>query len=202
MLTLQTLLSLPVFLSTTLVAHALASPSPGGFIDSDNKGSAPPFAAVLTGGDGCNAEDLEAIRDGFEEMTRLFRAALPVNWEGEAELEFFGRPDRISNYTAMIESNLRRAAQYGNLKGDATVNPDIHVRCDDPNSLCDEGNKREGKHVAYNIGNDPHINFCKRYFGLDALDDTVDKEAQNMTTNLELMNYYNRGMVVLLEPMG
>ena len=93
----------------------------------------------------------------------------------------------------MIEGNLLRAAQYANLRENATRNPDIHVRCDDPNDMCDEGNKKDGKHFAYNIGNEPHINFCKRYFNLDPLDERVDKEAGDVKTNRDVMQYYNRG---------
>jgi len=192
MLTLQKLLSLPVFLSATLIAHALAAPQ--GFIDDDDtKDENLNYAAALTGGERCSDKDIKAIREGFHEMNRLFRAALDPDWTRQAELEFFGREERISNYTEMIEGNLLRAAQYGNLEGNPARNPDIHVRCDDPNDLCDEGNKKDGRHMVYNIGNEPHINFCERYFELDSLDDEVDGEADQEQTKNNLLNYYNRG---------
>jgi hypothetical protein len=191
MLTVQKLLSLPVFLLTTLIAHALAAPQ--GFIDKDKNDPNRNYAAALTGGEECGDKKIKAIRDGFAEMNKLFQAALNPDWTQEAEIELFGRQDRISNYTAMIEGNLRRAAQYGNLKGNATRNPDIHVRCDDPNGICDDGSKKEGKHTVYNIGNEPHINFCKKYFDLDALDEEVDDEAGDERTKNDLLNYYNRG---------
>jgi hypothetical protein len=191
MFTLQKLLSLPVFLSATIIAHALAAPQ--GFIDEENKDENLNYAAVLTGGENCGDEELKAIRGGFHEMNKLFQAALNPDWTRQAELEFFGRRERISNYTEMIEGNLLRAAQYGNQEGNTIRNPDIHVRCDDPNDLCDEGNKREGKHTVYNIGNEPHINFCEKYFDLDSLDEEVDEEAGDEQTKNDLLNYYNRG---------
>lgn len=191
MLTLRSLLSLPVFLSSTLIAHVLAAGN--GFIDAEENGVSVDLAAQLTGGEKCDDMQLERITKGFNEMNMLFQAAVRVDWNGEAELEFFGRRERIQNYTGMIEGNLKRAAQYANLKGNATRNPDIHVRCDDPNDMCDEGNKKDGKHPAYNIGNEPHINFCKRYFNLDPLEEKVDKEAGNQETNRDIMQYYNRG---------
>ncbi|KAF2689520.1 hypothetical protein K458DRAFT_358342 [Lentithecium fluviatile CBS 122367] len=190
MLTVQKLLSLPVFLSATLIAHALAAPQ--GFIDEDKKDSNLDYAAALTGGEGCGDKELKAIREGFDEMNKIFQAALNPDFTREAEVEFFGPPDRISNYTAMIEGNLRRAAQYGNREGNATKNPDIHVRCDDPNGMCDEGDKKKGKHYVYNIGNEPHINFCNKYFDMDPLDDKVDEEADEDQTKNDLLNYYNR----------
>ncbi|KAF2712121.1 hypothetical protein K504DRAFT_400647 [Pleomassaria siparia CBS 279.74] len=193
MFTLQHLLSLPVFLSTTLIAHALAAGT--GFIDSESNTLKTNFAAQLTGGEKCDDDKFQQIRDGFNEMTVLFRNAARVDWNGQAELEYFGRQDRIGNYTSMIEENLIRAAQYANLKGNATRNPDIHVRCDDPNNVCNEGNKKEGKHVAYNIGNEPHINFCKRYFNLDPLDTKVEKAAAKGDTSKDIMQYYNRATV-------
>jgi hypothetical protein len=191
MLTLQKLLSLPTFLVATLLTHALAAPQ--GFIDDGHKDENLNYAASLTGGEGCSDRDLKAIRSGFHEMNKLYQAALNPDWTRQAELEFFGRKERISNYTDMIEGNLRRAAQYANLKGNATRNPDIHVRCDDPNDLCGEGNKKDGRHTVYNIGNEPHVNFCGKYFDLDGLDDEVDDEAGDDQTKNELLNYYNRG---------
>jgi hypothetical protein len=195
MFTLRTLLSLPVFLSSTLIAHALAAPAPvdSGYIGANQDVLTTDFAAQLTGGENCDDTELEQIRKGFNEMTILFSAATHPNWTGEPELEYFGNLSRIANYTFMIEENLLRAAQYANLKGNSTRNPDIHVRCDDPNDMCDEGNRKDGKHSAYNIGNEPHVNFCKRYFDLDPLVKKVDKEAENVETNKNIMQYYNRG---------
>ncbi|KAJ4297561.1 hypothetical protein N0V90_005453 [Kalmusia sp. IMI 367209] len=190
MLTLQALLSLPVFLSSTIITHALAAPE--GYIDVNKKDTFQNYAASLTGGEGCKDKDLKWIRDGFHEMNRLFAVAQTPDFEHECEIEFFGRPYRINNYTDVIIGNLRRAAQYANLQGNETRNPDIHVRCDDPNFMCDEGNKNDGKHAAYNIGNEPHINFCKRYFDLDPLDETVNDEASNEQSKLGLIKYYNR----------
>lgn len=191
MLTLQSLLSLPVWLSTSLIAHALAVPD--GFIDLDEKGAGTKLATQLTGGEDCGDKQIQAIREGFTEMNSLFQAALNIDWNGDPEREFFGQQDRIANFTDMIQSNLVRASQYANLAGNTTRNPDIHVRCDDPNDFCDEGNKKDGKHVAYNIGNEPHINFCGRYFGLDPLDKTVNDAAGDASTNTDIMRYYNRG---------
>lgn len=192
MLTLQSLLSLPVFLSTSLIAHALAAP--GGYIDIDHTDANQNYAAALTGGDSCDDKQLKAIKDGFHEMNKLFAAAQNANFSNEPEIEFFGQISRIAPYTNMIQANLQRAAQYANQKGNGTRNPDIHVRCDDPNDACDGGGKKEGKHSVYNIGNEAHINFCKKYFDMDPLDKEVDEEAKKGgPPNLELMSYYNRG---------
>ncbi|KAL1606644.1 hypothetical protein SLS60_004050 [Paraconiothyrium brasiliense] len=200
MLTLKTLLALPVFLSSTIITFALAAPggSPkgsdesDGFLDVDKKEPFLNYAASLTGGEGCKDKDLKWIRDGFDEMNRLFGAAQDPDFENECEIEFFGRPFQIENYTDLIRANLRRAGQYARLQGDDKINPDIHVRCDDPNNMCDEGNKKDGKHAAYNIGNEPHINFCQRYFKLDPLDEQVKDESNNDQAKMYLINYYNR----------
>lgn len=201
MLTLRTLLSLPVFLSTTIVTYVLAAPGSSpkgsdggdGFIDVDGKEPFFNYAASLTGGEGCKDKDLKYIRDGFDEMNRLFAAAQNPDFENECEIEFFGRPYRIANFTDLITGNLRRAAQYGNLEGNETRNPDIHIRCDDPADLCDNGSKKDGKHGAYNLGNEPHINFCKKYFELDPLDEQVKDESGNELSKLALGKYINRG---------
>lgn len=192
MLTLRALLSLPTLLSIVLVTHA-AVPADDGVI-AEGKGRAKPeLAAALTGGEGCTSSDIEDIRDGFVEMTELFQAALPYDQNGQPAIELFGQPLRIANYSSLIESNLRRAAQYANLKGNETVNPDVHVRCDDPNNICKTGNKREGNHVAYNMGNLPMINFCKDYFKLDGLEERIDEKAGNQMEKERLHEYYNRG---------
>lgn len=201
MLTWKTFLSLPVFLSTELVAFALSAPggppqgsdSSDGYIDIDRKETFLNYAALLTGGEGCRDKDLKWIRDGFEEMNKLFAAAQEPNFDQECEIGFFGRPYRIRNYTDVIDGNLRRAAQYANLQGNELRNPDIHVRCDDPADLCKDGSKKDGKHPAYNIGNEAHINFCERYFDLDPLDDRVNEESRDDLTKLVLGRYINRG---------
>ena len=192
MLTLRTLLSLPAFFSIALVAHVVAIPDDNGVIAEEKGKARPELAAALTGGEGCSSSDIEDIRDGFVEMTKLFQAALPYDQNGQPAVELFGQPLRIANYSLMIESNLKRAAQYANLKGNETVNPDVHVRCDDPANICEVGNKREGDHVAYNMGNLPMINFCKDYFKLDGLEERVDKKAGNQMEKEKLHEYYNR----------
>ena len=192
MLTLRSLLLLPVFLSISQLAHATAIPDDDGLIEEEKGKDRPELAASLTGGEGCSSSEIEDIRDGFIEMTELFQAALPYDPNGQPAVELFGQPLRIANYSSMIESNLERAAQYANLKGNKRVNPDVHVRCDDPNKICRMGNKREGNHVAYNIGNLPMINFCKDYFKLDYLEETVDKKAGNQMEKERLHEYYNR----------
>ncbi|KAF1929296.1 uncharacterized protein M421DRAFT_419813 [Didymella exigua CBS 183.55] len=194
MLTLRVLLSLPTLLSIALVAHVNAAvPADDGVIAEEKGTAKPELAAALTGGEGCSSSDIEDIRVGFVEMTELFQAALPYDQNGQPSIELFGRPLRIANYSSMIESNLKRAAQYANLRGSETVNPDVHVRCDDPNNMCKTGNKRDGNHVAYNMGNLPMINFCKDYFKLDGLEDRVDKKAGNQMEKERLHEYYNRG---------
>lgn len=196
MLTLRTLLSLPTFLSIALIAHAAAVPADDDGVIAEEKGKVKPeLAASLTGGEGCSSSDIEDIRDGFIEMTELFQAALPYDPNGQPAVELFGQPLRIANYSSMVEANLRRAAQYANLKGNETVNPDVHVRCDDPNKICEMGNKREGNHVAYNMGNLPMINFCKDYFKMDGLQERVDKKSGNQMEKERLHEYYNRATV-------
>lgn len=195
MLSLRTLLSLPTVLLVTLVNHAVAVPENDGVIAEEKGQARPELAAALTGGEGCSASDIEDIRDGFVEMTELFQAALPYDPNGQPAIELFGQPLRIANYSSMIESNLERAAQYANLKGNETVNPDVHVRCDDPVNICKAGNGREGNHVAYNMGNLPMINFCKDYFKMDELDDRVDKKANNQMEKERLHEYYNRATI-------
>ncbi|KAK7192477.1 hypothetical protein DPSP01_009706 [Paraphaeosphaeria sporulosa] len=200
MITLKALLALPVFLSSTIITFVLAAPgsSPqgsdesNGFLDVDKKEPFLNYAASLTGGEGCKDKDLKWIRDGFDEMNRLFAAAQDPNFENQSEIDFFGRPYRIGNFTDLIRANLRRAGQYGNLQGAEIVNPDIHVRCDDPNDICNEGRKKDGKHAAYNIGNEPHINFCEKFFTLDPLDEQVNDESSKDQAKNYLMNYYNR----------
>ncbi|KAH6618766.1 hypothetical protein C7974DRAFT_36881 [Boeremia exigua] len=207
MFALRDLLFLPTLLSIALVAHAVAVPDDNGVIAEEKGKSRPELAAALTGGEGCSPSDIEDIRDGFIEMTELFRAALPYDQNGQPAIELFGQPLRIANYTSMIELNLIRAAQYANLEGNEIVNPDVHVRCDDPANICKMGNKREGSHVAYNMGNFPMINFCDDYFKMSALDETVDKKANNQMEKERLHEYYNRAtlwarMVMHIDGVG
>ncbi|KZM18667.1 uncharacterized protein EKO05_0006608 [Ascochyta rabiei] len=207
MLTLRTLLSLPTFFSIALVAHAIAVPDDNGVIAEGKGKEKPELAATLTGGEGCSSSDIEDIRDGFVEMTELLQAALPYDPNGQPAIELFGQPLQIVNYSSMIQSNLERAAQYANLKGNEIVNPDVHVRCDDPNKTCKMGNKRDGNHVAYNVGNLPMINFCKDYFMLDGLEERVDRKSGNQMEKERLHEYYNRAtlwarMVMHIEGVG
>lgn len=190
--TFRALLALPTIISTTLIAHALARPD--GIIGEDRGSPKAVFATSLTGGEGCSPSDLGDIRAGFAEMTSLFAASIPYETSGQPSVEFFGPPTQITNYTDMISGNLQRAAQYGTIKdGEGEVNADIHVRCDDPVGACRFGNKREGSHAAYNIGNEPHVNFCNDYFKLDPLDKRVNKKANNQMERDRMMEYYNRG---------
>ncbi|KAJ4988744.1 hypothetical protein SVAN01_05721 [Stagonosporopsis vannaccii] len=195
MLSLRTLLSLPTLLLVTLINHAVAVPEDDGVIAEEKGQARPELAAALTGGEGCSSSNIEDIRDGFIEMTELFQTALPYDQNGQPAIELFGQPLRIANYSSMIESNLKRAAQYANLQGNETVNPDVHVRCDDPVDMCKNGNGREGNHVAYNMGNLPMINFCKDYFNMDGLDERVDKKANNQMEKERLHEYYNRATI-------
>lgn len=191
MFTLRSFLSLPTCLTILLISHACARPN--GVIGEDKGEAQEEYATSLTGGEGCSNSDLDEIRDGFAEMTSLFAAAVPFDPFSQPSVEFFGRPSQITNYTAMISGNLQRAAAYGTIEGkEGQVNADIHVRCDDPMGLCPFGNKREGSHAAYNIGNEPHVNFCKDYFKMDCLEKKVEKKANNQMEKDRLMEYYNR----------
>ncbi|KAF2639204.1 hypothetical protein P280DRAFT_402817 [Massarina eburnea CBS 473.64] len=182
-----------------LIAHALAAPAPKakstGFIDEDRKTENLNFAASLTGGESCSDKQLKHIKAGFADMNELFASAQTPDFSQAAELEFFGRPARIQNYTDLITSNLERAMQYGNMKGgNGTQMPDIHVRCDDPNDMCTATGKKDAQHMLYNIGNEPHINFCKTYFDLDSLEEMVDERKDDGgSKRLILGKYYNRG---------
>ena len=207
MLTLRNVILLPTIISTLLVTHAVGVPHDDGVIAEEKGGPRPELATALTGGEGCSPSNIEHIRDGFVEMTALFEAALPYDMNGQPAIELFGQPLRIVNYTPMVKANLERAAQYANLKGNETVNSDIHVRCDDPAKICDLGNKREGEHFAYNMGNLPVINFCKGYFMMDELDERVDKKANNKMEKERLHEYYNRAtlwarMVMHIDGVG
>ena len=187
----RALLTLPALLSTSLITHALAYPD--GLIG-EGKGTAKThFATSLTGGEGCDNDDLDDIRGGFADMVSIFQAAVPFEPTGQPSIELFGNERMTQNYTQMIAGNLQRAANYGKIEGtEGPANADIHVRCDDPMNVCRFGNKREGSHTAYNIGNEPHINFCDDYFRLDELEKRVNKKADNEMGKENLMNYYTR----------
>ena len=189
MLAFAQLFTLPPVLSA-LVARAHASPD--GVIGDDKQPANPTFATTLTGGEGCDFSQIDRIRDGFAEMTSLFAAATPFDPTSQPARELFG-PSINANYTDMIAQSLQRAANYGVLQGHpGAVNADIHIRCDDPMQLCDTGNKREGNHAAYNIGNEPHVVFCSDYFRMDPLQTRVNRKAADQIQKDRLMEYYNR----------
>jgi hypothetical protein len=191
MLTLRALTSLPTLLASYLIAHALARPD--GIIGEDKGASEIERATYLTGGEECSSDELSSIRAGFSEMVEMFQAAIPYQPTEQAAVEFFGNSILAQNYTDMIAANLQRAAGYAITDGnEGSRNPDIHVRCDDPVGVCKFGNKREGSHAAYNIGNEPHVVFCKDYFRLDSLQNRVDKQAEDRTEKEKLMEYYTR----------
>jgi hypothetical protein len=196
MLTFRSLLSLPLLVSASLVTHVFAASGGDGGVIAEDKGARPELAAVLTGGEGCSATNIEDIRSGFVEMTELYKAATPYDGNGQPATEFFGAPLRIANFSSMIESNLRRARLYANLKGSQVKNPDVHIRCDDPQKICDRGNDRDGYHAAYNMGNVAMVNFCPAYFELEGLQDRIKKKADNQMEKERLNEYYNRGRVV------
>jgi hypothetical protein len=188
--TLRALLTLPPVLLGTLIAHVYAFPD--GVIGDEKATPSPTYATALTGGEGCSFSDIDDIRSGFSDMTVLLSSAVPFDYGTQPAIEFFGS-SILANYTDLIASNFRRASNYGILKGeDEPVKADIHIRCDDPMDLCDKGNRREGDHAAYNIGNEPHIVFCSDYFRMDDLNDRIDKKADNQMEKDGLMNYYNR----------
>jgi hypothetical protein len=191
MLTFRSFFTLPTLLATSLIANAFAHSD--GIIAEDKGDPDPQYATTLTGGEGCDSDDLSEIHAGFEEMAIIYQAALPYEPIGQPAVEFFGLPNIVRNYTSMIEKNLQRAANFGKIEGsEGPANADIHVRCDDPLGVCSFGNKREGSHAAYNIGNEPHVVFCKDYFHLDALKKRVDRQAEDQTERAKLMEYYTR----------
>jgi hypothetical protein len=191
MLTLRVLLSLTAIIASSLVTYARASPD--GVIGEDKGAPHAHFATALTGGEGCDYDAIEGIRAGFTEMITIFQAAMPFDPIGQIAVEFFGNPVTIQAYTGMIEANLQRAANYGKIEGsEGHNNTDIHIRCDDPLNVCEYGNKREGTHAAYNIGNGPHVNFCRDYFRLEALKTKVDRQAIDPREKDKLMEYYTR----------
>ncbi|ORX97862.1 hypothetical protein BCR34DRAFT_548379 [Clohesyomyces aquaticus] len=184
MLTLKALLSIPAVLSTAILAHALATPE---FIRIDPNDVNSTITVSLTGGERCKKKELRAIHDGFVEMTQLFQAATKLDWNGPAERDFFGTRERLGNYTALVEGNLRRASQYPFLDANTTQ---IHVRCDDPLEKCRECSRKDGNHVAYNIGNEAHINFCDSFSDMPMLNIAVDTKS-----SLDMLAYYNRATI-------
>lgn len=182
---------LPALIACSLFTNSLALPN--GIIAEDKGSPGPQYATSLTGGEGCDTHELSHINAGFQEMAIIFQAALPYEPIGQPAVEFFGLPNLVGNYTSMIETNLQRAANFGKLEAsEGPANSDIHVRCDDPLGVCRFGNRREGSHAAYNIGNEPHIVFCPDYFLLDPLKKRVDKNAEDQTEKDKLMEYYTR----------
>lgn len=161
----------------------------------EDKGPPEPasLATALTGGEGCTHDQISHIRGGFAEMVTLFQAAVPYEPTSQPGKEFFGRPLRVQNYTEMVAMNLQRAADYAKLEGsEGPINADIHVRCDDPMEICEYGNRREGNHAAYNMGNEPHVVFCEDYFRLPPLRERMDRTSEDQTEKEKLMEYYNR----------
>ncbi|EUC30517.1 hypothetical protein COCCADRAFT_103715 [Bipolaris zeicola 26-R-13] len=190
MLTLASLYSLPPVLLSLTITRAYASPD--GVIGDQKTHVRPTFATTLTGGEGCDLSEIDDIREGFSEMVALFAAATPFDPTSQPGREFFG-PSIAGNYTDMIAKNLQRAANYGVLDGeDGAINADIHIRCDDPMDLCDKGNRREGNHAAYNLGNEPHVVFCSDYFDMDPLEARINNKAEDQIQKDRLMEYYNR----------
>jgi hypothetical protein len=174
---LRTLFTLPPTISSALTSHVYARPD--GVTGADKGPPRPTCATALTGGEGCSFSDIGSIRSGFSDMTVLLSPAVPFRYGTQSAIEFFGS-SILANYTDLIASNLQRAPNYGILDGEeGPVNADIHIRCDDPMDLCDKGNRREGDHAAYNIGNVPHIVFCSDYFRMDDLNDRIHKKADN-----------------------
>jgi hypothetical protein len=191
MLSFRAITSLPTLLASYFITHALARPD--GVIGEDKGSSEAERVTYLTGGEGCSNEDLSSIRAGFAEMVEIFQAAIPYQPTEQAAVEFFGNSILVQNYTNMIEANLQRAARYAiSDASEESRNADIHVRCDDPIGVCEFGNKREGSHAAYNIGNEPHVVFCRDYFRLDSLRSRVDTQAEDRTEKEKLMEYYTR----------
>lgn len=187
----RTLFVFPHILLGTLIIHVYARPD--GMISDEKGTSRVSYATSLTGGEDCDSSDIEDIRNGFSDMASLFALAVPFNATSQPAVEFFGSSIMGGNHTDMIAANFQRASNYGMLEGgEGVANSDVHVRCDDPMDVCEYGNKREGSHAAYNIGNDPHINFCKDYFKMDGLEEKVDKKANNQIEKGRLMEYYNR----------
>jgi hypothetical protein len=192
MLVLRPFLALPPFLLSVLITHAYARSD--GVIGAGKQNERPTYATALTGGEGCSISNIDDIRNGFSEMTALFAATVPFDISSQPSIEFFSA-SIVGNYTDLIASNLQRAANYGIVEGDGeegAVNANIHIRCDDPMDLCGLGSSRDGKHAAYNIGNDPHVVFCDDYFDMGQLDERIDRKAQDQMEKDNLMVYYNR----------
>jgi hypothetical protein len=188
----KTIPSLPTILLSCLTTLPLTLAD--GVIGEDKGPEPASFATALTGGEGCSHDQISHIRSGFAEMATIFSAAVPYEPASQPGKEFFGTsPAATQNYTEMVAMNLQRAANYAKLEGsEGPTNADIHVRCDDPMDMCEYGNRREGNHAAYNIGNEPHVVFCGDYFQLAPLKEKMDKTAEDQTEKEKLMEYYTR----------
>ncbi|KAH8730482.1 hypothetical protein GQ44DRAFT_723323 [Phaeosphaeriaceae sp. PMI808] len=199
MFSLRNLISHPTLFLSYLIAHTLATPAYSGVIGEDKGDGGVPrgrLATSLTGGEGCSVNDILDIRFGFAEMAVIFQAAVPYEEISQVSREFFGNPTTDHNYTAMVAGNLQRAANYAKVQGSSgPVNSDVHVRCDDPMDVCRYGNWIEGFHTAYNIGNEPHVNFCPDYFNMEPLKKRVDRTAQNQMERDKLGEYYTRATI-------
>lgn len=110
MLTLRHLLSLPTVLSLALVSQVLASPShrsdDDGLIGLDKKGDdngQSEVKASLTGGEGCNNDQMKRIRGGFKDMMDLLAVTDKMNWDRDVEREYFGTRDRMANWMGLVE---------------------------------------------------------------------------------------------------
>ena len=95
--------------------------------------------------------------------------------------------------TDFVVENLLHAHVYSYAHGAEASNPDIHVRCDDPYRVCGSCSVGQGEYLAYNIGNEPHINFCPSYFRLGELSAIVNEVTGNKTLKEDMDAYYNRG---------
>ncbi|OCK76875.1 hypothetical protein K432DRAFT_462169 [Lepidopterella palustris CBS 459.81] len=155
-----------------------------------------PLAVSLTGHESCNTLQRGSILAGFQEMNALYAAAYDITWDSVPAVEFFGKEERVGPFKDMIEQNLANAHKYSltNASNPPTPPlPNIHVRCDDPYALCTSCTRpSQGKFIAYNIGNEAHVNFCPGYFNLGELDARVDEVAKNATLREDLDAYYNR----------
>ncbi|KAH7399017.1 hypothetical protein DE146DRAFT_782968 [Phaeosphaeria sp. MPI-PUGE-AT-0046c] len=184
--------SLPTIFTSCLTASILAR-ADGVIGEGKGASVSVSYATALTGGEGCTHDQISHIRAGFAEMATIFEASVPYEPTSQPGKEFFGSSLLVQNYTEMVAMNLQRAANYAKIEGsEGPINADIHVRCDDPMEICDYGNKREGNHAAYNIGNEPHVVFCGDYFRLAPLREKMDKTAEDQTEKEKLMEYYTR----------
>lgn len=185
----RTVRILPHLLSygvTTILAEPLGLYSPG------NGQTNFALAAALTGSEGCSALQKGSIQNGFYEMNDLFTAAYPVDWNSDSITDYFGPAQRLQPFKDMVQQNLLHAHVYSYAHGAEAPNPDIHVRCDDPYKVCGSCSVGQGEYLAYNIGNEPHINFCPGYFRLGELSAIVNEVTGNKTLKEDMDAYYNR----------